>query len=400
MEDEAIERRVAKVSDAFRRRFGRTADGVAEAPGRVNLIGEHLDYNGGLVLPMAIDRSVLVAYAARDDALARCYSLDYDEESSLALDAPIARDDTRSWSNYVRGVLDVLRGEGFATPGVDLTIAGNVPIGAGLSSSAALAVATLGALRAAWRLELDDLRVALLAQRAENDFVGVHCGVMDQLAATFGVRDHALLIDCRSLAHEPVPLRLEDQGVAIVVVDSGVRRQLEDSAYNARREECGEALDALRDAQPGRDLTSLCDVTLDDLAQHGPALPETLLRRARHVASEQRRVVSAVEALRGGDLESFGAMMNASHASLRDDFEVSAPELDCLVALAQGAAGVFGARLTGAGFGGCTVNLVRSEALASFRADVVERYAMQTKHEARMVVCRAADGLRMHRAST
>jgi galactokinase len=396
MESDASDRRVVELSDAFRKRFGRAAEGIAEAPGRVNLIGEHLDYNGGPVLPMAIDRSVLAAYAPRDDAIVRCYSLDYDEESSFALDAPIARDDAHPWSNYVRGVLDVLRGEGFPTAGIDLAIAGNVPIGAGLSSSAALEVATLGALRAAWNLDIDDLRLALLAQRAENEFVGVQCGVMDQLAATFGVRGHALLIDCRSLAHATVPLWLEEHGAAIVVVDSGVRRQLEGSAYNARREECEEALAALRAALPGRGITTLCDAAPDDLA----ALSETLLRRARHVVTEQARVVSAVEALRHGDLESFGALMNASHASLRDDFQVSTPELDCLVALAQATAGVLGARLTGAGFGGCTVNLLRSEALASFRTNVVERYAMESNRDARMFVCRAADGLRLHDAST
>jgi galactokinase len=392
------EARRAELAKAFARRFGRAPEGFSEAPGRVNLIGEHLDYNEGLVLPVAIDQSVLAAFARREDAEVRAYSIDFDEESRFALDAPIGRDDERPWANYVRGVCSALLEEGAPGVGLDLAITGDVPFGAGLSSSAALELATLGALRAAWGLDIDDKALALLGQRAENEFVGVQCGVMDQLTSALGVAGHALLIDCRTLQVEPVALPFEEHGVALVVADSAVPRRLEASAFNRRREECAEALRLLREAMPDRRPAALRDVSRADLDAHGGALPPALLRRARHVASELARVRSAVEALRGGQIEAFGALMNASHASLRDDFEVSCPELDLLAGLAEGLDGVLGSRLTGAGFGGCTVNLVRADAIGSFREQVIERYRRETGLPARAFVCRASDGLRVHAA--
>jgi galactokinase len=324
------EERLASLEEAFRARFGGPPEGAAEAPGRVNLIGEHLDYNDGLVLPAAIDRSVLVAFAPRPDIEVRVYSLDFDGESRFSLDGPVGRDDGRPWSNYLRGVVWVLREEGFSGPGLDLAVAGNVPVGSGLSSSAALEVAALGAVRAAWDLEFDDTRLALLAQRAENEFVGVQCGIMDQFAAALGVADHALLIDCRSLEHEAVPLRLAERGYALVVADSGVPRRLERSEYNSRRQECADALDLLRGAIAGPP-ADLRDVSIACFQEHAGRLPETLRRRARHVVSEMERVTASVHALRQGDIDTFGGLMNASHASLRDDFQVSCPELDRLV---------------------------------------------------------------------
>jgi galactokinase len=389
------ESRRAALDDAFERRFGRGPDGIAEAPGRVNLIGEHLDYNEGLVLPVAIDRSVLVAYARRDDQALYVHSVDFDEESTWLLDEPIARDDEHPWSNYVRGVVVALLQDGHAGGGVDLALSGDVPLGAGLSSSAAVELATLGALRAAWQLDLDNKRLALLGQRAENEFVGVQCGVMDQLTSALGVAGHALLIDCRTLDVTPVPLPFEERGVALVVADSAAPRRLAASAYNRRREECEEALRVLRAAME-EPPAALCDVSLADLDAHGGVLPPELLRRARHVVTELQRVRDAVEALRAGDVDAFGALMNASHTSLRNDFEVSRRELDLLVDLAQGLDGVWGARLTGAGFGGCTVNLVRSDALDAFRAEVIERYSRETGLPGRMFVCRASDGLRLY----
>ncbi|OGO50376.1 MAG: galactokinase [Chloroflexi bacterium RBG_16_68_14] len=389
------EERLIPLSQAFQDRFGRAPLGAAEAPGRVNLIGEHVDYNQGLVLPAAIDRSVLVAFAPRPDAEMRLYSLDFDEESRFSLAEPIGRDDAHPWSNYLRAVAWVLAEEGCSGPGLDLVVAGNVLIGAGLSSSAALEVAALGALRAAWGLDLDDRRVALLAQRAENEFVGVQCGIMDQFAAALAVADHALLIDCRSLEYQQVPLPLAERGLALVVADSGLPRRLEESEYNRRREECAEALRLLQAAMTGRRPGSLRDVSMADLEEHIACLPPALFRRARHVVGEMERVGTGVDALRRGDLEAFGGLMNASHASLRDDFEVSCPELDRLTELAQGLSGVLGARLTGAGFGGCTVNLVQVEAVEAFREQVVGRYSGETGLAGRTYVCRAADGLRI-----
>ena len=387
--------RLHAARDAFSARFGRAPEGIAEAPGRVNLIGEHLDYNEGLVLPAAIDRSVLAAYGARQDAQVRLYALDFQEESSFSLDGPIERDAERPWANYLRGVFFVLRGVGFTGAGIDIAVTGDVPVGAGLSSSAAVEVATAGALRAAWRLDIDGGRLALLCQSAESEFVGVGCGIMDQFASALGEEGCALLIDCRSLAHKPVPLRLEEQGLELVVVESGVARQLEATAYNERREECAEALRLLQPAMGQRSARALRDVTLDDLSNHNDKLPRTIYRRARHVVTELQRVIDGVEALRQRDHAMFGTLMNSSHASLRDDFEVSCPELDRLVWLAQSQRGVLGARLTGAGFGGCTVNLVRADGIDNFREHVVARYRDETGLPAEMHVCRAVDGLRV-----
>ncbi len=390
-----IVERLTQVASAFRERFGRAPEAIAQGPGRVNLIGEHLDYNDGLVLPAAIDRSVLVAFARREDAEVRAHSVDVGQDATFRLGHEIQKSGKTPWSNYIRGVSLVLT-EACKPPfGLDLAVAGDVPLGAGLSSSAALEVATAGALRAAWQLDLDDKRLALLCQRAENEFVGVQCGVMDQLASALGRAEHALLIDCRSLECEQVRLPLAEQNVALVVVDSGQRRRLEQSDYNRRREECAEALRLLRESIKERPPGALRDVTMDDIER--ASLPERLLRRARHVVTEQGRVERAVEVLRTGDFERFGSLMDESHVSLRDDFEVSTPELDRLTELAQAQRAVLGARLTGAGFGGCTVNLVREEAVDVFAVDVVERYASETRLSARMLVCRAADGLRVHR---
>lgn len=389
------EERLADLVEAFRVRFGRPPLAAAGAPARVNLIGEHLDYNQGLVLPAAIDRSVLAAFAKRPDAEMRLYSLDFNEESRFSLDRPIGRDEERPWSNYLRGVAWALREAGYSGPGLAVAVTGDVPIGSGLASSAALEVAGLGLLRAAWGIDLEDRRLALLAQRAENEFVGVQCGIMDQLASVMGKADHALLIDCRSLEYKAVPLRLAESSLALVVVDSAVRRRLDLTQYNRRREECAEALGLLQKAMTERPPSALRDLSTNDLEPHGARLPAQLLRRVRHVVSEMERVRASVVSLQRGDLDTFGGLMNASHASLRDDFEVSCPELDRLVELAQRTEGVLGGRLTGAGFGGCTVNLVRTEAVTSFRETVVERYRDETGLRANMYVCRASDGLRL-----
>jgi galactokinase len=382
------------LAGTFESRFGRSPAAVAAAPGRVNLIGEHLDYNEGHVLPVAIDRSIMVAFAPRQDGRVRLYSLDFQQESAFDL-REIKKDPEAPWSDYVRGVAWALGEAGHRLSGMDAALQGDVPVAAGLSSSAALEVAALGAFEAASGLQLDRRDLALLGQRAENRFVGVACGIMDQMAAALSRAGHALLIDCRSLEHEPVPLPLA--GLRLVVADSGVRRALLDSQYNLRREECQRAVELLAAAIADRPIAALRDVRPEDLARHGDSLPPNLLKRARHVVEEERRVLLGVEALRTGDVEAFGEMLDASHRSLRDDFEVSSPELDLLVELAWAQPGVLGSRLTGAGFGGCTVSLVRAEAVEAFREGVVARYRTETGREGRMYVCRAAGGLRLHR---
>jgi galactokinase len=389
----ASPQRVERLLEAFRERFGRPAEGLAEAPGRVNLIGEHLDYNEGCVLPAAIDRTILVAFARRPDRQVRLYSLDFAQESVFDLDA-IRADAEHAWSNYLRGVAWALEDRGYALVGLEAALQGDVPVGAGLASSGALEVAGIGAFAHAGSLELGLPEVALLGQRAENEFVGVECGIMDQFAAALSVAEHALLIDCRTLEHEPVPIHLEAQGVCIVVADTGARRELTASEYNRRRQECVEALELLRGQLPERSLRALRDVTREDLTACGQRLPAALRRRVRHVVEEQARVEQAVSALRANDLAAVGRLFDASHASLRDDYEVSSPELDLMVELAGQVEGCLGARLTGAGFGGCTVNLVRSDAVEAFQQEVVERCARRTGLPARMYVTAATGGLR------
>jgi galactokinase len=391
---QAHDRRVETLIAEFEREYRRRPEGIAEAPGRVNLIGEHVDYNDGLVLPFAIDRSVLVAWACRDDDAVWAQSADFDERSRFNIShvTPAA---PGSWANYVRGVADVLGRGGHVTDGLDLSIAGNIPQGAGLSSSAAIEVAAAGAFRDAFDIPIDNIALAQLCQRAENEYVGVQCGIMDQFASALSVRDHALLIDCRSLAHEAVPLRLDAAGLTIVIANSAVGRELVSSAYNDRRRECEEAVSDLRVRLVRPELASLRDVAEGDLRRL--AIDSVPMRRARHVVTEIARVAAAADALSRDDFAALGSLMVESHISLRDDYEVSSKELDLLVGLATGQDYVLGARLTGAGFGGCTVNLVRTDAIDAFSRDVIAPYRERTGLPAVMYVTSPQDGLRTWR---
>jgi galactokinase len=388
------ERRLDTLMAVFEREFRRGPEGIAEAPGRVNLIGEHVDYNDGLVLPFAIDRSVMVAWAHRDDDAVRAYSNDFGEHSRFNL-ANVTHAGPGTWANYVRGVANALVREGREMAGLDLSIAGDVPQGAGLSSSAATEVAVAGGFREAFDLSLNGAELARLCQRAENEFVGVQCGIMDQFAATLSERDHALLIDCRSLAHEAVPLRLAEAGLAIVIANSAVRRELAASAYNDRRRECEAAVGELRLRLARAELSSLRDVSLTELER--TQIDTVPMRRARHVVTEIARVAASVEALGRDDFAALGALMIESHQSLRDDYEVSSGELDLLVGLATAQDYVLGARLTGAGFGGCTVNVVRSDAVDAFGRDVIAPYRERTGLPVVMYVTSPQEGLRTWR---
>ena len=380
------------LNSSFARFFGRPPRGIAIAPGRVNLIGEHTDYNEGFVLPVAIDRAVTAAFAPRSDRLVHARSLDFSQDDSFSLDT-IDRLEGSSWANYVRAVAAVLQQAGYPLTGIDIAIHGDIPVGAGLSSSAALEVAVLGALQSTAELEIAPRDQALLTQRAENQFVGVNCGIMDQMTSILGRRGHALFIDCRTLETELIPLDLAAHNLKIVVAQTGVTHTLSASAYNQRRDECSEALRTLSHTITERSLLSLRDITPLDLEAHAAALPEKLARRARHVVNENERVLRSVQALREGDFTTFGGLLYASHESLRRDYEVSCPELDLMVNLASNVEGVVGARMTGAGFGGCTVNLVYEEALDRFRDDVIETYRAQTGLPGEMYVCQPADGL-------
>lgn len=374
------------IEQSFQRVFGSPPEAVARAPGRVNLIGEHTDYNDGFVLPAAIDRHIRVAGRRRRDRTVRAHALDFDDAAEFSLDA-LEREAPRHWSNYLRGVAKFLEADGHRLAGADLVFGGDVPREAGLSSSAALEVAAAVFWQKLMDLKLDPVYIVKLARRAENDFVGMPCGVMDQFISALGREDHALFLDCRDLAHRHVPLRGE---VKIVVCNSGVKRVLTHSEYEIRLKQCRQAVAQLGTA--GLAVKSLRDVDPEDLEVASGALSELLLKRARHVVTENQRVLEAVRALEGGDLERFGELMNDSHESLRDDYEVSSKELDVLVDLARKQPGVLGARMTGAGFGGCTVNLVRADSAESFADSVRKGYQQTLGLKAEIYLCRASDG--------
>ncbi|MBI2941010.1 MAG: galactokinase [Chloroflexi bacterium] len=382
--------RVQAIADAFRRRYG-VEPRIVRAPGRVNLIGEHTDYNDGFVLPVAIDRDVMIAFAPRGDRTVRLYSLNFAQESAFSLDR-IELDRTAPWSNYVRGVAWSLQEKGATLCGVDAVIEGDVPVAAGLSSSAAIEVATARTFQALGGVSLTETQLALSCQRAENRFVGVNCGIMDQFISTLGRRGHALLIDCRSLEYRLVSLG--GAPLRVVVADTTVRRGLVDSEYNARRSQCEQAVATLRQYLPGT--TALRDVSLDDLARFRAALDTAagplVARRAEHVVGENARTVEGAAALERGDLARFGQLMNDSHRSLRDLYEVSCPELDALVEAAWSAEGVYGARMTGAGFGGCTVALVQPDAVPAFVEHVGRQYRRRTGRQAAVYDCEIVDG--------
>jgi galactokinase len=368
--------RVAQVRRAFRAQFGGEPTVVVRAPGRVNLIGEHTDYNDGFVLPVAIDRSALVAADLRADRRVQIHALDLDAQTTFRLadvspEAGITRQN--DWSDYPRGVAWALQAQGKALAGMNAVLTSDVPIGAGLSSSAAIEVAFAYAWQNLSDFALERADLALTCQRAENEFVGMNCGIMDQFISALGQAGHALLIDCRSLAHEPVPL---PEGVSIVICDSMKRRGLVDSAYNQRRQECQMGVRRLQRHRP--DIEALRDVSPNDLARFGDDLPDPVGRRVRHVVHENARVHAFASALRRGDLPSAGVLMNDSHVSLRDDYEVSCAELDMLVEAAWAAPGVYGSRMTGAGFGGCTVSLVAEEAVKVFSGQVQATYESRT----------------------
>jgi galactokinase len=357
------------------------------APGRVNLIGEHTDYNEGFVLPMAIDRDTVVAAAPAAGRKVRVRSLNRQETAEFDLDAP-SSGRRGAWIDYVEGVGRMLERRGARLLGADLVLESDVPEGAGLSSSASLEVSTGLAMLsiAGCRLPPDEL--ALSGQAAEHEYVGTQCGIMDQLVAVRARAGHALLIDCRSLEARPIPLDLGP--VRIVVLDSGVKHELAASEYNRRRAECAQALEVLRGTSPG--LRSLRDLGSADVAAATAALPDTLARRCRHVVTENERTLRAAEALAAGDLAAFGALMAASHRSLRDDYEVSCLELDALVDAAAAQPGVLGARMTGGGFGGCTVNLVETSALDGALEAIRRAFARRFRREPRAFVTRAAAG--------
>jgi galactokinase len=364
------EQRTQMILDEFKRRFEQAPTLLAIGPGRVNLIGEHTDYNDGYVLPVAIKRDIRIALRPRADRRVKVYSLEYDDWYEFSLDE-LRYNQELLWTNYVQGVAWVLQELGIALAGFDGVISGNVPRASGLSSSAALEVATATAFLAASEQShaLDGVKIALAAQRAENKFVGVNCGIMDQYISVLGQEGQALLIDCRSLEYQLIPVPKE---AALVIGNTKASRSLASSAYNERRRQCEEGVAILQTVLPN--VRALRDVTSAQLEEHKALLSETVYRRCRHVVSEDERVLQAVSALQANDLATVGQLMNASHTSLRDDYEVSSPALDAMVNAMRTAEGVYGARLTGAGFGGCAVALVQPGREQAVTDAIYEKY--------------------------
>lgn len=396
--------RVAKLKEDFQARFGVAPQFIARGPGRVNLIGEHTDYNGGFVFPVAINATTLVAVAPGETDQVRVASQGYESEAVFALSKLEKAGPNESWSNYVRGVVWALQEKGLLDiaqlPGARLLIHSNVPQGAGLSSSAALEIATgLAFLKLAGQepAQVNRANLALASQYAENKFVGANTGIMDQFISALGQSDSALLIDTRSLEYRAVALGFAKRGWKLVAVDSAVKHRHDTGGYNTRRQECEEAARLLSERYGKAPNSQLRDFTIEQLLENFAALPNKPARRARHVITEDVRTLRAVSLLERdftepGDIAEFGKLLRQSHESLRDDFEVTVPEVDRLVELAWAQPGVIGARMTGGGFGGCTVNVVAEAALDDFRRSVVEVYQQETKLDARMFIFDAVEG--------
>jgi galactokinase len=389
---------VSRARETFAAIFRSHPQQVVFAPGRVNLVGEHTDYNDGFVLPMCVEKGIALAFSSRDDDLLRVHSADVPQTREVHLSQlsrrvsvePNRRGDRGGWFGYVAGVAWSMLGAGLPIRGADVALAADLPMGAGLSSSAALEVGMARVLSEASEVEWDPQATALLAQRAEREFAGVDCGIMDQLVVASAREDKALLIDCRSLETVDVPL---PANVAVVILDSGVRRDLAVSEYNERRASCERVVDAIRVHHP--EAIALRDVDRDMLEKARPRLKEVDYRRALHVLQENPRPQAMSAALRTGDLAEAGRVMHDSHASLRDLYEVSTSELDALVEAAASAPGCYGVRLTGAGFGGCAVAIVEAGAERELISTVLEQYRARTGRESSAIVSRATAGTRL-----
>jgi galactokinase len=381
---------IERLEPLFRAEFGRTdAPRIALAPGRVNLIGEHTDYNDGWVLPMAIDRRIGIAFAPRGDRVLRAHSVVFDETRELPID-DLDPPGGSEWFSYLVGVAWAMISSGLEVSGADLVVDGDVPLGSGLSSSSALVMATVLALCEVSGIPWSPVEMALLGHRVESDWVGIKGGVMDQFTATMAKKGHALLLDCRSLSFSPV--QIPDEAV-VVVMDTGAPRTLAGSAYNERSASCRAAVEALKDVDPA--VSALRDVNLEFLEANRGRLDETTYRRARHVVEENARPQAMAAALAETDLIKAGRLMDESHFSLRDLYEVSSFELDLFTELAREHSACHGARLTGAGFGGCAIALVSAAGAEEFMETTRSRYQSKVELPSSVFACRPESGARL-----
>ena len=372
----------------FRNRFSREPEHVFFCPGRVNLIGEHIDYNGGKVLPCAITQGTYLTLAKNTDKTIRFQCLNFPETANLHLQSSYSKTG-HEWFNYPLGVIDRLLHDNHSISGVDLLYYGDLPIGAGLSSSASIEVLTAFAMNEIFALGISLPAIALLSKEAENNFIGVNCGIMDQFAVAMGKKTNAILLDCDTLAYEYVPFSTGKY--SLVIINTNKTRTLADSKYNERFAECGAALKLLK--QEIKNARHLCDIDPDVFEQYNDCLSNSILeKRALHVVTENRRVKDAVEAMKSGDMELFGQLLYASHESLRDNYEVSGKELDTIVDFCKNYPGCAGGRMTGAGFGGCAIALVESEKIEDFTRKLINYYTMIVGYAPSVYPVSIADG--------
>ena len=368
------------IAEIHRTRYSVEPEGIYKAPGRVNLIGEHTDYNDGYVLPTPIDRHITVSFQKRGDNKINLHSHDFKQDAEYKLES-FKPDPEHHWANYVLGVVQALQKRGYSLGGFNMCLKGDVPIGAGLSSSAALETAVVRSLKDQFDLDLDPVEAAYVGKECENDFVGVQSGIMDQFVSSLGEYGKALFIDCRSNEHS---LHRLSSDVKIVIVNSMMDRSLAGSEYNIRHAQCVEAVNTIKETYP--EVKALRDVTEEMLLEQWSKLPELIGRRARHVVTENTRVLESTRLLDQGDLNTFGELMYDSHNSLKHDYEISSKHLDLLVDFTMALDGVLGARLTGAGFGGCTVNLVESDHVDKFSETIRKRYYSHTAKKCEVYV--------------
>ncbi len=388
---------IDQLASLYYEKFGHTPAHFARAPGRVNLLGEHVDYNDGFVLPAAIDRATYIAFSPTEESRSTLVAADFDQQVSFSDETIPSKTQADStplpeWGLYPAGVMWALMEEGLSTPAVNAVFHSDVPRGSGLSSSASVEMAFIIAWQTLGGWRLPPMKRALLGQKAENKYVGVNCGIMDQFSSACGVENRLLLLDCRSLEWTTLPL---PHDVAIIVADTTVRRRLTSGEYNKRRFACEEAVRLLKGDMPN--IKSLRDISLDDFNRLSIKLPEEVKKRARHVVEEIGRSDRAQALLEAGDIQNFGRLMNECHTSLRDLYEVSCPELNVMARTAQSIEGCYGARLTGAGFGGCTVNLVAVEKVDGFVDTLTKGYEKETGLHPEIYVTRASNGAELLR---
>lgn len=386
---------IEKISAIFQQKFGSAPAFIAQAPGRVNLLGEHVDYNDGFVMPVAIDRATYIAFspaAGPDNCLV---AADFDQQTCFSLQTIATKTQTDGsplpeWGLYPAGMCWAIAEAGLATPAINAVFSSNVPRGSGLSSSASVEMAFAIAWQQVGGWSRTPMERARLGQRAENQYVGVSCGIMDQFASACGENNKLLFLDCRSLQYHSLPL---PENIALVVADTGVRRKLTTGEYNRRHDACTEAVRLLQAHLPA--IQALRDVSPEDFNRLSADLPEEVKKRARHIISEVQRTITAIPLLEKSDMVGFGKLMNECHLSLRDDYEVSIHELDTMVSIAQALPGCYGARLTGAGFGGCTINLVERTQAQQFARLLGQGYQQATGQSPEIYICQASQGAGM-----